>query len=179
MSVKSGKKSLLLCCLGSILSVSYGGDLKTYPSKEANFSQYKTYRLAPPKFLAKTGVVEDDPVVAPLIKEAVNRYLPLKGLTEVTEGGDLEVQTVALTDAIPQLEAAYFAGGLDMAFATPIATMGRYNRRGTLVINLIDTRTKKSAWMGIATESLGNPGQEKNKKKVDKAAQRMLKKYPK
>ena len=147
--------------------------------KGANFAAYKTYRWAAPRILTKTGVIENDPVVAPLIKEAVNRELSKKGLTMVSEGGDLEVLTLGSTDAEPQVLAAYYAGGLDMAFATPIATMGRYNRRGTLVVNLVDTSTKKSAWVGMATESLDRPGEEKNKAKVSKAEERMFNKYPK
>ena len=122
--------------------------------------------------------MENDPVVGPLVKEAVDGELAKKGLTQVTEGGDLEVLTMVMLDASPQVEAAYYAGGLDMAYATPIAVMGRYNRKGTLVVNLVDTKTKKSAWVGIDSESLADAGQEKNKGKIGKAAEKMFKKYP-
>lgn len=178
MNVQISRR-LLLGWFASSFAPAYAGKLKTIPAKDANFAAYKTYRWTPPRILAKTGVVENDPVVAPLIKEAVDRELQKKGLTPVTEGGDLEVLTMGLRDASAQVEAAYYAGGLDMAFATPIATMGRYHKEGTLVVNLVDTKTKKSAWVGIATESLVEKGEEKNKAKVAKAAERMFKKYPK
>jgi hypothetical protein len=173
------RKVLLAWCIWSVLPACFAGDLKTFPAKGVDFGAYKTYQWAAPRFLSKTGVVEKDPVVEPQIKQAVDAELAKKGLTPVTDGGDLEVLTMALTDAVPQVEAAYYAGGLNMAFDTPIATMGRYNRQGTLVVNLVDTRTKKSAWVGIATESLVAAGQEKNKSKIRKAAERMFKKYPK
>lgn len=160
------------------MMICVAGEMKTFPAKDANFAQYKTYTWTPPRFLGKTGIVENDPVVAPLITQAVDSELAKKGLKVVPAGGDLQVLTMALLDANPQMEAAFFAGGLDNAFATPIATMGRYNRQGTLVVNLVDTKTKKSAWVGMATESLAGQGQEKNKKKVAKAAERMFKKYP-
>jgi hypothetical protein len=176
--LKLQRTVLLALYVCSVLPAGFAGELKTFPAKGANFSEYKTYRWAAPRFLSKTGVVENDPVVAPLIRQAVDGELAKKGLTQVTDGGDLEVLTMALTDAVPQVEAAYYAGGLNMAFDTPIATMGRYNRQGTLVVNLVDTKTKKSAWVGIATESLAAAGQEKNKNKIHKAAERMFKKYP-
>ena len=174
-----GKKLLLPWYICSSLSICIAGDLKTYPAKGANFAQYKTYRWAPPRFLSKAGVVENDPVVAPLIKQSVDRELARKGYSPVADGGDLEVLTLALTDTDLQVEAVYRAGGLDVEFTTQVVTMGRYNRRGTLVVNLVDTSTKKSAWVGMAADSLGDPGQEKNKAKIGKAAERMFKKYPK
>jgi hypothetical protein len=55
--------------------------------------------------------------------------------------------------------------------------MGRYNREGTLVVNLIDTRTKKSAWVGMVQESIDNkPGA--GRKKLPSAAAKLFKKYP-
>jgi len=178
MNCRLSTKLLLTWQVVSTLIICFAGDCKTFPAKGANFAQYKTYSWAPPKFLGKTGVVENDPVIAPLIIQAVDNELAKKGLTPVQSGADLQVVSIGLIDASPQVEAVYMAGGLDMAFADPIATMGRYNRQGTLVVNLVDTKTKKSAWVGMATESLAGQGQEKNKKKVAKAAERMFKKYP-
>jgi len=152
------------------------GKVQVYVPKDADYSKYKTYEWLPPKVLGKAGVVEGDPEFAPLIKAAVNRQLAARGLTEVPSGGDLQVSTLALAESIPQLEAVVFPGPA-MDFSTPIATMGRYNREGTLVVNLIDTRTKKSAWAGLARETLKNkPGA--GKEKIDSAARRIFEKYP-
>ncbi|MFL6352522.1 MAG: DUF4136 domain-containing protein [Bryobacteraceae bacterium] len=146
--------------------------------KQTDFSRYKTYQWLPPKLLAKTGVEENDPEFAPLIKDAVNRELSRKGLKEVPEGGDLSVSTLALAESIPQLEGFIFAGATPDFFTAPMATVGRYNREGTLVVNLIDTRTQKSAWCGMAKETIDNkPGA--GKKKVGPAAAKLFKKYPK
>lgn len=55
--------------------------------------------------------------------------------------------------------------------------MGRYNKEGTLAINLIDTRTKQSAWVAMATDSLANkPGS--GAKKIPGATAAMFRKYP-
>jgi hypothetical protein len=140
-------------------------------------NQYKTYQWLTTRVLRNTGLVEDDPEVTPLIKDAVNRELTQRGMTEVAEGGDLQISAGVMTDAVPQVEAVIFAGAQDLYFATPVATMGRYNRRGSLIINLIDSKTKKSAWAGIAVENL-NDKRGAGLKKIPKAAANLFKKYP-
>jgi len=160
-----------------LLAPCFAGKVQTWAGKDADFSRYKTYQWLPPKVLTKTGVVENDRDIAPLIKEAVNRELAQKGLKEVAEGGDLQVSTLALAESIPQLEAVIFPGNIALDYATPVATMGRYNREGTLVVNLIDAKTNKSAWFGMAKETIDNkPGA--GKKKIAPAAAKLFKKYP-
>src|SRR5215470_8853634 len=145
LAVKSwGRTRFLLLVCGSLLQPCYAGKVRAETLPGADFASYKTYRWLPPKVLTKTGVVENDPVLGPAIKDAVNLQLARRGLKEVSEGGDLEVSAGVLTHSIPQLEAVMFAGPSDLMYATPVATMGRYNREGTLIVNLIDTRTKQS-----------------------------------
>jgi len=58
--------------------------------------------------------------------------------------------------------------------------MGRYNREGSLYLNLIDVKTKKSAWAAMVTDSLkgGYLSPEDIRAKLDKAATNIFKKYP-
>jgi hypothetical protein len=140
-------------------------------------TKYKTYQWLPTRVLTSSGVVENDPVLTPLMKEAINRELKDRGLTEVESGGDLQVAAGITTHSVPQMEAVLFAGPQDLMFGTPIATMGRYNRKGSLIVNLIDPATKKSAWAGLAEEDL-NDTQGAGQKKIGKAAGKIFKKYP-
>jgi len=92
----------------------------------------------------------------------------------------VQIATGALTESVPQLEAVFY-GSLDPGLGTtwgadPIATMGRYNKQGSLVLNMIDVRTNKSAWVAIATKALGKQSQ--NQKAIYKAAAEIFKKYP-
>ena len=64
-----------------------------------------------------------------------------------------------------------------MMYGTPLATMGRYNKEGTLVVNLIDGKTNKSAWVGMIQESLDNK-EGSGQKKLPSAAAKLFKKYP-
>jgi hypothetical protein len=168
-----------LLVIASLLTVStcFGGKVQSYVGKDVDFSKSKTYQWLPIKVLTKTGIVENDDVAAPLIRDAVNRELALKGLREVEKGGDLEVSVLALNESIPQLEAVIMpAGAAALDYAQPIGTMGRYNKEGTLVVNLIITGTPRFAWLGIAKESISNkPGS--GLKKIDNAATALFKKY--
>ena len=167
---------VLLIVAGPLAERCLAGKVRVEIGAGADFARYKTYQWLPPKVLMSSGVVENEPVIGPAMKDAINRQLSDKGLREVAEGGDLQVSALALREAIPQLEAVVF-GGPEMMYAEPIATMGRYNHEGTLVVNLIDTRTKKSAWLGMAKETIDR-GEGTGLKKLPAAAAKLFKKYP-
>jgi hypothetical protein len=154
--------------------------VKARIGQNADFPRYKTYSWFPPRVLTKLGLVENHPA-NPVLKEVVGRQLSQKGLKEVSGGGDLMIQVYVQTESIPQLEAVLMAEGPGMMYGTPIATMGRYNREGTLFINLIDRQTKNSAWYAMATDGLPNRTlkPEEIRSKLDKAAKNIFKKYPK
>lgn len=167
-----------MCMLtASLLPPCYGRKIKTFAGTHADFASYKTYQWLPVKTLTNMGVVEDDPAISPVMRDAVNRELAALGLTEVKEHADLEVATFAATTFVPQLEAVFFPGGQYLDFETPIATMGRYNKEGTMAINLIDTKSKRSAWAGIATDSISNK-RGSGMKKIPGVTAALFRKYP-
>ena len=168
---------IALLILGVLAPRVHAGNVRTNLAAGIDMRQYKTYQWLPTRVLTGTGVVENDPVLTPLIKDAVNRELKGRGLTEVATDGDLQVATGITTHAVPQVEAVLFAGPQDLTYATPIATIGRYNRKGSLIVNLIDSKTKKSAWAGLAEEDLADV-QGAGQKKIGKAAGSLFKKYP-
>jgi hypothetical protein len=155
------------------------GDVRTFPITGVDLTAYRTYRLLPPKVLTKTGLHEDEPTVGPLIREALARELARKGLTALSEGVDLEVASAATAVSIPQIEAIIYnwiADGASNIGTAPLATLSRYNKEGTLYVNLIDPRKNRSVWLGISTRALGNPTNFEND--INKAARAMFKKYP-
>jgi len=151
--------------------------VRTQGGKE--LSQYKTYQWFPPRVLTKVGL-EENHVANPVLKEVVGRQLSERGMTELADGADLQIQAWVFTESIPQVEALIYTIDPNMLYGAPIATVGRYNRQGTLFLNLIDRRTKKSAWIGMVTDSLptGTLEPEQIRKQLDKAAKNIFKKYP-
>lgn len=159
-----------------------GGDVKIYPTKGIDFSRYKTYQWIPPRLFSKAGIQDDDPIVAPLIRAAVNRELSAKGFSEVASGGDLTVVSAGAGSADVQLDGFLVNYGWDMYWGgygvvgtTPIQ---RVNQKGTLAVILTDSQTKKGVWAGLATEAVDKPEAESVRKAVDKAAAKMFKKFP-
>jgi hypothetical protein len=67
----------------------------------------------------------------------------------------LQVASGITTHAVPQVEAVFMPGP-DYYYGKHVATMGRYNKKGALIVNLIDPKTKKSAWAGVAEEDVKN-----------------------
>jgi len=158
----------------------FAGKVIAEVGENADFSRYKTYQWLPPRVLTNLGVVENHPG-NPLVKEIVGRELSQQGLKELADGADLQIQIHILTESTPQLEALVMpSGSMGMIYGTPVAAMGRWNRAGTLCINLIDPRTKKSAWFGMVTDSLPNGvlKPDELREKLDKAAKKIFKKYP-
>jgi hypothetical protein len=175
---------LILLLMAGWTTTLSAGKVKVYPGPNVDIKAYRTYQWLPPRVLTKTGIVEDHPANAAL-KEAVGRELIQRGLGEVADGADLEIQAWVLTESVPQLEAVIVGAvmvqpGTYMAIGDPIATIGRYNRQGTLYLNLIDRKAKKSAWFAMATDSLPNRplNPEQIRAKLNKAAAGIFKKYP-
>src|SRR4051812_40464197 len=123
--------AMFLVCISQFTPL-FARKLKTVAGVHATFTSYKTYQWLPVKTLGKAGTVEDDAMIATIIRSAVEREMAALGLTQVKEGADLQIAAFASTTSIPQLEAVIFPGDMWMDFETPIAMMGRYNKEGTL-----------------------------------------------
>ena len=66
----------------SLVPECFAGKVQVWMDKKTDLALYKTYQWLPPKLLGKTGMVENDPEFAPLIKDAINGELSRKGLKE-------------------------------------------------------------------------------------------------
>ncbi len=168
-----------LTLLLSTFAMAVGGDVGAFPATGVDLNSYKTYKILPPKVMTKSGIQEDEPTIGPLVREALRKGLNEKGLTEVTGQSDLEIASLVTAVSIPQLEALIYSWTFDttsIAGTAPVATIGRYNREGTLYVNFIDPRKNKGVWLGISTRALGKPSS--REKDINKAAEAMFKKYP-
>jgi Domain of unknown function (DUF4136) len=176
--------SLNVLMVSTVVSALWAGKVTVYPAKNIDINAYKIYEWLPARVMTKVGVIEDHPA-NPVLKEAVGRQLSQRGLREVAADPDLQIQVWVLTESVPQLEAVIVAAvvvdvGTYMTIGDPVASIGRYNRQGSLYLNLIDRRTNKSAWFAMVTDSLPSNALEPDKlrAKLDKAATDIFKKYP-
>jgi hypothetical protein len=160
------------------------GKVKVVSDPKADFSKYKTYQWFPPRVLTKTGIDEDHPAAA-VLKELVAVPLAQRHMTELADGADLQIQAWVLSQTTPQVEALIvtavpMAPGTYASIGDPIATIGRYNREGSLYLSFIDGRTKKGVWLGMATDSLPTKAlsPDEIRGKLNKAVNAIFKKYP-
>lgn len=142
--------------------------------KDADFSKYSTFAVAlnqsePPR----------NPLMAQRALKGVSYHLTLKGLREVEESPDLFVAVYGILDQEKQLNVTgYGYGGRWGRYGggTATATTSTYNV-GTLVVDIYDAKTKQIVWRGVGSDTVSDKP-EKNEKKLNKALEKMFKKFP-
>jgi hypothetical protein len=156
--------------------------VKTQHQAGNDCKQYKTYEWLPTRTSGKSGIIEDDPKNTPAIKAAINAQLQAKGLKEVASGGDLQVATFAVRESSPHTDALIYAwfpdyySGSYWSSGAPVATLTSFSHIGTFVVNLIDTKTKKSAWVALAKDTVDSD--KMAQQKLDKAVNKMFEDFP-
>ncbi len=178
------KSSLLALSVVAFLCLPAAAKIKVKTQHQAgnDCKQYKTYEWLPTKAARKTGIIENEETSTPVIKELINRELQAKGLKEVPSGGDLQIATLATREKSPHTDALVYSWFPDYYYGTywssgsPAMVLTSYSNVGTFVINMIDTKTKKSAWVALATDTVDSD--KMGREKLDKAAKKMFEDFP-
>ncbi len=153
-------------------------------AKGFSASQYKTYAWA------EHGAVAH-PMLAADIVGAIDQQLQARGLQKVTSNPDLIIQIYGSVDQDMTMysnDPLYAGTGgippFDPSMNGP-AFIGFYGNtsvlvhKGELVVDLIDAKTKKLAWRGMAQESISAHDPQKLVDEVNGAISKMFKEYPK
>jgi hypothetical protein len=170
-----GRFSFVLFALLAVAAVrpTFSQDVATNYMPGTDFTKYKTYRWGNIE-----GAAHPDQIVDAEIKSSVDRQLAAKGLTKVEgDKSDLIVAYQAAVGHEKQWNGYGMGGGVrwgGMATAT-----SQTISVGTLVLDFYDPTAKSLVWQGRATKSI-DPGtnQEKTQKNLDKAMEKLLKKFP-
>ncbi len=161
-------------------ALAQAGDMKVFPTPGVDYAKYKTFTVSPPRVATRQGIIEDDDTVIPAIKAAVTRAMTEKGFTEVASGADIMVQCGGIGSGTVTVDALIMTWGVDYyyggAYPTSMTPIQRYNREGTVVVGLVDARTKKGLWVALDTEGLGGRGG--IEKTINTAVSKMFKKFP-
>jgi len=111
-------------------------------------------------------------------KADITSQLTGKGWTQAADPNSADV-LVAIHGAVQQqksLDTFYSGGGWGWGGGMAQTTENTVNV-GTLVVDLLNTHTKKLIFRGTATDQLSNKP-EKNTEKLDKALEKMFKDFP-
>jgi len=164
---------LLITLSASAQKVSVGAD------PAVDLTRYKTYGWA-------TEMVSTNPIVSAIVVTSVDSQLAAKGLKKVATDPELTVVVFGTTESDMHVSNPSWAPSLN-SIATGVA-VGSHSfliTKGTLVVDMQDTKTKNSVWRGQATETLerGPTGDRaKDAKTVEKpirnAVKKMFKQFP-
>jgi uncharacterized protein DUF4136 len=169
--MKVHKVSLLLVLL--LVSSALAQKVTTDFDRSANFSAFKTYAWA-------EGTPAKNSLMAQRIVEGVDKQLSAKGLQKVDPNNnpDLTVLYHAAVGSETQLNTSsmgpgwgyHWGGGMTTTTVDKIPV-------GTLSVDIGDAKTKKLLWLGSASDTLSDKA-EKNTEKINKALEKMFKKFP-
>ena len=147
--------------------------------RTVNIAKYKTYSWA-------TGSSTANPLIQQTIVDAVDRAMVLKGMTKVALNADINLVVFAATESDLHISYPSWHPGLN-SIATGIGGASQQwpVTKGTLVVDMLDAKTKNSIWRGTATDTLehgptGNMQKDAKsvEKKIKKAVEKMFKKFP-
>ena len=165
-------KHIFICLLviACLTTVALAAKVSTDYDHSANFGSYKTYSW--------TKVETPNSIWDARVKDAIDKELVVKGLTQVPSGGDVSLAAVETTRTQQQLNTYYdgFGGRRFDGFGNATTTVEHY-KVGTLVVDMFDAGSKNLIWRGSASDTLsGNP--EKNTKNLAKGVQKMFSHFP-
>jgi hypothetical protein len=152
--------------------------------RNADFDSYKTFAWGP---TLETSLKDESAFVHFLIKNAIEYRLSVGGMTENTEDPDVYVTYHGGSQEQVQVMVTSFGYSYgpgwywDPFWGGSIVTTGVQAttfEKGSLVIDLWDARTEQAIWRGTATATVPEDP-EKMAKTVDKAIDKMVKKFRK
>lgn len=171
-------------------SVISAQDVKYNYRQGTDFAKYRTYKWVNGIGGAPTVGRKLDEILDSEVKQSIDSQLAAKGLTKVEseKPADLLIDyQIALTQ-----ERQWNASGSGWGGGPAWGGLGPWGmgslsgtassstiQIGTLILAIYDPAAKQLVWIGAATKTV-DPGknQEKNRKTLDKATQKLLKDYP-
>lgn len=164
--------------------IAFAGEIKTDFDPTADFSQYKTYRMISGTDIANAGQIQN-PQLNNSVSDLLRAQLTAKGLEEDEVGGT------------PDLKVRYWAASHQKQKTTDLNDWGGYDpywdggwwgpmwddvvvknyQKGTLLVDLIDTKTKKLVWRAYLIGALSDDT-EKAMVEADKSLTKAFQNYP-
>jgi hypothetical protein len=146
--------------------------------RDANFAQFRTWDWGPADALP-TGDprLDNNPFFVDHLEGAVEKQMSARGFMRVAPGEtpDLRVHYHA------NINHRFEVNGVDRdrGYSTDQVQVVEYEQ-GTLVIDMVDTRTNKVVWRGWAQDSVQGmiDNQGRMEKQIDEAVTKMMKLFP-
>jgi hypothetical protein len=151
-------------CAGSSMTVSTDYD------RAANFAPLKTYSWRP-------GTPLPNPLNAQRLVDAIDANLKAKGLTKVDSGGDVTVTYHAAADKTVDVQSFQSGGAYSCWGGCTTSTTVTPVTIGTVIVDMVDTKSNKMLWRGSATDTVSSDPKE-NEGKIQEGVHKMFEKFP-
>jgi hypothetical protein len=169
--MKTNHLSLMAAALG-LLGACVTTSATTSPN--ANLGQYRTFSFFEPTNANPKQLAFERSPAGQVVRDRVASDLQSKGLTQSADNPDLVVayhtKTEQKTDVTDWGYGGYYWGGPGGV------TVDQYTQ-GTLLIDLIDPKTKQVVWRGTASAIVNHPDNP-DTGKIASAVDKLMKKYP-
>ncbi len=169
---------ILLLIISAAVSVA-AQKVRAEADPNVDLSRYKTYTWS-------QGMAGANPLVNAQIVMEVDRALAAKGLQKVDTDPELTIAAWAWTESDSHVTNPSWAPALNsISTGVAVGAQSWPVTKGTLVIDISDTKTKNGVWRATASDTLshgpsGNKAEDaKNASKpIKKAVEKMFKKFP-
>ncbi len=162
--------SVMLLCMAT--TVAFGQQVSVNYNKSQDFSQFHTYAWG-----SNNANQIRNSILAQGAQQNINSALQSKGLRMVQESEKPDLIVIA-SGGLKQTTSYQAWGMRGIGFGGGMATITpQQNVEGTLIVDLYDAKGQSLVWRGIAQNTLSNNGN-KNTQMVEKAVNKMFKKYP-
>src|SRR5262245_50565105 len=183
---KKNMRALFFYLIAFVLfsSVCYGREIKVDFDPNADFTEYKTYNLISGTDIAEAGQMEN-PDVASAVEDLIRAQMTEKGLEEEEVGGtpDLTVRYWVASQQKQTVTDLSDWGGFDPFWAGGWwgsmydEVMIKNYQEGTMLLDLIDSKTKKLVWRAYLVGALDEDSA-KAMKEADQDLTKAFEKFP-
>ncbi|HSA91579.1 MAG TPA: DUF4136 domain-containing protein [Terriglobales bacterium] len=167
------KRTIAVLMTLLLAGAAFGQQTSVDYDHKADFSRYKTYAWA-------QGHPVQDPFNHQRIVTAIDAQLAAKGWKRIEPGQKPDAIVLYRAAAAERKQANVWGTGYGPAWR-----LGGGSARvdvdtiqvGQLVVDIMDAASRKLIWRGRASDTLSDKP-EKNEKKINKAAEKLFKKFP-
>jgi hypothetical protein len=173
------KLFVLLIVLAAAVAVQ-AQKVKVLADPSADLTKYKSYQWDKP-------LPPGNPLVQQTILDSIDQAMAAKGLKKLDDGADVTVVYFTATNADIQIGYPSWSHAMGSGVSTGMAvgTQTWPVHKGTLVVDLVDGKSKSSVWRGTAQQILkdgpsGNITQDAKKVEspIRKSVEKMFKQFP-
>jgi hypothetical protein len=156
-------------------------NVSSHVESGADFTQYRTFDWGTADALP-TGDprLDKNPFFKDHVEGAVNRGLALKGLTQADSGGTPDLLLHYHANISNRLDVSHADTEYGTCYDDTCAARVVEFEAGTLVLDVVDTRTNKVIWRGWAQHNVGDilENSDLMARRIDEAVRRMLERLP-